>query len=158
RMDSPRGLFFDAGTLYVLHPPEITAYHDDNGDGVSDRTDVLVKGIGFDLKRRGADHTTNGIRLAIAGWLYVAVGDYGFTKAEGKDGKTLQLHGGGVVRVRLDGTGLEIVSRGQRNIYDVAIDPLMNLFTRDNTNDGGGWDVRLSQIIPTGQYGYPSLF
>ena len=34
----------------------------------------------------------------------------------------------------------------------------MNLFTRDNTNDGGGWDVRLSHIIPTGQYGYPSLF
>ena len=27
----------------------------------------------------------------------------------------------------------------------------MNLFTRDNTNDGGGWDVRLSHVVPTGQ-------
>jgi putative membrane-bound dehydrogenase-like protein len=158
RMDSPRGVHFDAGTLYVLHPPQLTAYYDENADGVADREEVLVDGIGFDLKYRGADHTTNGLRLGIDGWLYVAVGDYGFVKATGKDGQTLQLHGGGVVRVRTDGTGLEIVSRGQRNIYDVAIDPLLNAFTRDNTNDGGGWDVRLSHVVRGGQYGYPSLF
>ncbi len=83
-------------------------------------------------------------------YIYVAVGDYGFIKAVGKDGTALQFRGGGVVRVRTDGTGLEIVSRGQRNIYDVAIDPYMNLFTRDNTNDGDGWDVRLSHVVPTG--------
>ena len=67
KMDSPRGVIFDAGTLYVLHPPDLTAYHDDNGDGVADRSETLVKGIGFDLKFRGADHTTNGIRLGIDG-------------------------------------------------------------------------------------------
>jgi putative heme-binding domain-containing protein len=158
RMDSPRGIVVDSSTLYVLHPPELTAYHDENGDGVADRSDTLVKGIGFDLRFRGADHTTNGIRLGIDGFLYVAVGDYGFVKAVGKDGTTLQNKGGGVARVRTDGSGLEIVSRGQRNIYDVAIDPYMNLFTRDNTNDGDGWDVRLSYVVPTGHLGYPSLF
>jgi len=157
-MDSPRGLIWDAGTLYVLHPPLLTAYHDDDNDGTADRSEDLVKGIGFDLKFRGADHTTNGIRLGIDGYIYVAVGDYGFIKAEGKDGASHQLLGGGVARVRVDGSGLEIVSRGQRNIYDVAIDPYLNLFTRDNTNDGDGWDVRLSHVVPTGHYGYPSLF
>jgi len=157
-MDSPRGLIWDAGTLFVLHPPSLTAYRDTDGDGVADKSEVLVEGIGFDLKHRGADHTTNGIRLAIDGFIYIAVGDYGFVKAKGRDGAPLQLLGGGVVRVRTDGTGLEIVSRGQRNIYDVAIDPKMNLFTRDNTNDGDGWDVRLSHVVPTGNYGYPSLF
>jgi putative heme-binding domain-containing protein len=158
KMDSPRGVIFDAGTLYVLHPPDLTAYYDGNGDGVADRSETLVKGIGFDLKFRGADHTTNGIRLGIDGYIYVAVGDYGFIKAVGKDGTTFPFRGGGVARVRTDGTGLEIVSRGQRNIYDVAIDPYMNLFTRDNTNDGDGWDVRLSHVVPTGHLGYPSLF
>jgi putative heme-binding domain-containing protein len=157
-MDSPRGVVYDAGTLYVLHPPDLTAYHDDDGDGRADRTEDLVKGIGFDLKFRGADHTTNGIRLAIDGFLYVAVGDYGFVKAVGKDGATVSLRGGGIARVRPDGTGLQVVSRGQRNIYDVAVDPFLNLFTRDNTNDGGGWDVRLSHVVPTAQMGYPSLF
>src|SRR5205807_7317650 len=97
------------------------------------------------------------IQMGIDGWLYIAVGDFGF-KALGKDGKALEFHGGGVARVRPDGTELEIVTRGQRNIYDVAIDPLLNAFTRDNTNDGGGWDVRLSHIIAGGHYGYPSLF
>ena len=157
-MDSPRGLVWDAGTLYVLHPPTLSAYHDTDGDGTADKSEVLVEGIGFGLQHRGADHTTNGIRLGIDGFLYVAVGDYGFVKAQGKDGGPLQMLGGGVARVRTDGTGLEIVSRGQRNIYDVAIDPQMNLFTRDNTNDGDGWDVRLSHVVPTGHYGYPSLF
>lgn len=157
-MDSPRGLWFDQDTLYVVHPPFVTAYHDDNGDGVSDRWEDLVKGLGFDLKFRGADHTVNGMRMGIDGWLYIAVGDYGALKAEGKDGSTFQLQGGGVARVRPDGSGLEVVSRGQRNIYDVAVSPELDLFTRDNTNDGGGWDIRLSHIIFSGHYGYPSLF
>ena len=34
----------------------------------------------------------------------------------------------------------------------------MNIFTRDNTNDGGGWDIRLSHIYQSGDYGYPSLY
>src|SRR5262249_7660290 len=143
-MDSPRGLVYDAGTLYVLHPPYLSAFHDVDGDGHADRSEVLVEGLGFDLKFRGADHTTNGIRLGIDGWLYIAVGDYGFIRAQGKDGVTRQLHGGGIARVRTDGTGLEVYTTGQRNIYDVAVDPFLNAFTRDNTNDGGGWDVRLS--------------
>jgi putative heme-binding domain-containing protein len=158
RMESPRGLVHDGRTLFVLHPPDLTAYHDDDGDGQADRSETLVRGIGRDLSFRGADHTTNGIRLGIDGWLYIAVGDYGFVKAVGEDGAERQLRGGGVARVRTDGSGLEVVSRGQRNIYDVAIDPYLNLFTRDNTNDGGGWDVRLSHVVPTGHYGYPLLF
>ncbi len=159
-MDSPRGLVYDdaTATLYVLHPPDLTAYHDDNRDGTADRSVTLIKGIGFDLSFRGADHTTNGIQLGIDGWLYIAVGDYGFLDAVGTDGIHRRQRGGGIARVRTDGSGLEIYNRGQRNIYDVAIDPLMNIFTRDNTNDGGGWNVRLSHIVPTGQYGYPLLF
>ncbi|MCE9606859.1 MAG: discoidin domain-containing protein [Planctomycetia bacterium] len=158
KMDSPRGLIYDDGSLYVLHPPKLSVFHDTDGDGKSDTSETLVDGIGFDLNFRGADHTTNGIRLGIDGWIYIAVGDYGFIKARGKDGREQQLHGGGVARVRTDGSGLELVSVGQRNIYDVAIDPFMNLFTRDNTNDGGGWNVRLSHVVPLGNYGYPRLY
>ena len=168
-VESPRGIIVNSQpmegkgggektSMIVLHPPTLSAFHDDDGDGVSDRTEVLVKGIGFDLTSRGADHTTNGIQIGIDGWVYVAVGDYGFVQAEGSDGKTAQLRGGGIVRVRPDGSELEIVSRGQRNIYDVAISPTMDLFTRDNTNDGGGWNVRLSHVPQDAEMGYPSLF
>lgn len=158
KMDSPRGIWFDNNVFYVQHPPLIEAFYDDNGDGVADRSEVLVRGLGFDLKFRGADHTINGMRMGIDGFLYIACGDYGGTNVVAKDGTRLQLHGGGVARVRPDGTGLEIVSHGQRNIYDVAVSPEMDLFTRDNTNDGDGWDVRLSHVVMGGNYGYPTLF
>ncbi|MCA9057891.1 MAG: c-type cytochrome, partial [Planctomycetaceae bacterium] len=83
---------------------------------------------------------------------------FGFNRAVGRDGTVLSQRGGGVVRVRPDGTEMEIYSWGQRNIVDIAIDPLLNLYTRDNTNDGGGWDIRLSHVIQSANYGYLSLY
>lgn len=159
KMDHPRGLIYDNGSLWVLHPPFLSLYQDTNGDGTADRSEVLIEGISTDeVNKRGADHTTNGIRMGIDGWIYIAVGDFGFNKAVAKDGTTLSKRGGGVVRIRPDGTEMEIYSWGQRNILDVAIDPYMNMFTRDNTNDGGGWDIRLSHVMQTANYGYPSLY
>jgi len=157
-VDSPRGLVYDGQTLYVMHPPTLTAYEDADGDGVSDRARNLVTGLGFDLDFRGADHTTNGMQMGIDGWLYIAVGDYGFVDAEGTDGRRIHHRGGGIVRVRPDGTELEIVATGLRNVYDVTLDPFLNGFVRGNTNDGYGWRIRLQHIVPQAHYGYPSRF
>jgi len=157
-MDSPRGVVSDGKTVYVMHPPDLTAYRDTNGDGIADTSVVLVKGLGFDLDFRGADHTTNNIELGPDGWIYVAVGDYGFMKAVGTDGKSISHRGGAVVRVRPDGTNLEIVTVGTRNIYDVAIDPFARVYARDNTNDGDGWNTRLHYLAPGAHMGYPSFY
>ena len=159
-MDSPRGVAWDQSTrtLYVMHPPFLTAYHDDNNTGVANRQEDLISGLGFGLDFRGADHTINGIRLGIDGWIYVACGDYGAVKATGRDGRAFELRGGGIVRIRPDGTGLEIVVRGTRNLLSVAISPTMELFTRDNTNDGDDWNDRLSFNPFGAQMGYPTLF
>jgi putative heme-binding domain-containing protein len=160
QVDHPRGMIWDDGKLYVLHPPFLTVYDDDNHTGTANRSEDLVTGISNPhmIESRGADHTTNGIRLGIDGWLYIAVGDFGCPHAVGKDGTELTFHYGGILRVRPDGSGLEVYSYGHRNIYDVAIDPLMNVLTRDNTNDGDNWNDRLAYIVPTGYYGYPSRF
>ena len=159
KMDHPRGLVYDNGSMWVLHPPFLSVFRDTNGDGTSDESEVLIEGISTDeVNKRGADHTTNGIRMGIDGWIYIAVGDFGFNKAVAKDGTTLSKRGGGVVRIRPDGTEMEVFSWGQRNIVDIAIDPSMNVFTRDNTNDGGGWDIRLSHVMQTANYGYPSQY
>jgi len=158
-MDHPRGLLFDNHVLWVLHPPFLSVFRDDDRDGTADRHEVLIKGISTDqVNRRGADHTTNGIRLGIDGWIYIAVGDFGFVKATGRDGRQLTRRGGGILRVRPDGSEMEVFSWGQRNILDVSIDPFMNIFTRDNTNDGGGWDIRVTHVQQSALYGYPSLY
>ena len=157
-VESPRGLVYDGETLYVMHPPTLTAYQDTDGDRRADQARNLIEGLGFDLDFRGADHTTNGIQMGIDGWIYVAVGDYGFTEAVGADGTQLTHRGGAIVRVRPDGSEMELVAEGLRNVYDIALDPYLNGFVRGNTNDGGGWDVRLNRIVLGANYGYPTLF
>ncbi len=159
-VDSPRGVAWDPSTrtLYVMHPPNLTAYHDDQGVGVANRQEDLITGLGFGLDFRGADHTTNGCRLGIDGWIYIAMGDYGAVEATGKDGRKLASRGGGIVRVRTDGSGMEQVVKGTRNILAVALSPEMEIFTRDNTNDGDDWNDRLN-FNPFGAVmGYPTLF
>ena len=157
-VDSPRGLVWDHDRLYLVHPPHLSEFIDADHDGVAEKQNILVNGIAFDFKDRPADHTTNGLSLGIDGWLYIAGGDFGFLKATGTDGKTLQHRGGGVIRVRPDGTGLEIYSTGTRNILEVAISPLMDIFARDNTNDGGGWNVRFHHFTGLDDHGYPRLY
>ncbi|MDP6110366.1 MAG: discoidin domain-containing protein [Planctomycetota bacterium] len=156
-----RGMFYDNGKLWVLHPPFVRVFEDTDGDGKADKNDLLISGISTQrgLVGRGGDHTTNGFRVGIDGWMYIAVGDFGFNNAVDKSGRKVVLQGGGIARVRLDGTELEIYARGLRNVYDVAVSPRLDLFTRDNTNDGGGWNVRLSHVIGgQAQYGYPRQF
>ena len=51
-------------------------------------------------------------RSGIDGYLYISVGDKGVPKATGPDKRTAQVVGGGVLRCRLDGTGLEVYSTG----------------------------------------------
>lgn len=157
-VDSPRGLSWDGKSLTVLHPPTITVFTDTDGDGKADQQQVIVSNAGYGLDKHPADHTSNGIRQAIDGWIYCAIGDFGLPDAKGSDGSTVTLRGGGVLRVRPDGSEIELYGTHNRNIYDVAMDPLLNGFLRDNTNDGDGWNSRLTQLVQTGEYGYPSLY
>ena len=155
--NGPRGMCYVDGTLYVSAAPTLIAYKDD-GSGKAASQDVLVTGYGFTPEVLAPDHSIGGIRMAIDGWLYLAVGDQGFMKAVGKDKNEVQLHGGGTCRIRPDGTEFELFCRGTRNTYDIAIDPLLNGYTRDNTNDGRKWNTRFAHMIYGAEYGYPSLF
>jgi putative heme-binding domain-containing protein len=170
--DDPRGIFALGDKVYVLHTifskesglatgMDLVVFEDKNKDGLADGpSKSLIEHISNPvfLQSRGTDHATNGIRMGIDGWIYIAVGDFGFHDAVDRSGKKLTMLGGGIVRVRPDGTEMEVYTHGMRNIYDVAIDPYMNIFTRGNTNDGGGWNIRFSNQIQSGEYGYPVLF
>ena len=171
-VDNPRGIIAQGDKVFVLHTTfskdsgkatgmDLVVFEDKNGDGKADGpSKPLIENLSNTkyIQERGTDHATNGIRLGIDGWIYIAVGDFGFHNAVDRSGKKLTMLGGGILRVRPDGTEMEVYSHGTRNVYDVAIDPYMNIFTRENTNDGGGWNVRFSHFIQTGEYGYPVLF
>lgn len=171
-VDNPRGIIAQGNQVFVLHTVfseesgiaegmDLVVFEDKNQDGKADGPpQPLIQHISSPkfLQSRGTDHATNGIRMGIDGWIYIAVGDFGFVNAEDRSGKKLTQLGGGILRVRPDGTDMEVYTHGMRNIYDIAIDPYMNTFTRGNTNDGGGWNVRFVHHIQSGEYGYPVLF
>ena len=157
-IDQPRGIHFIHDTLYVINPPYLTAFKDTDNDGIADQKKNLLTGIGFPLDWRGGDHTSNGVRMGADGWLYMAIGDYAIPNGKGSDGSTIQLWGGGVIRCRPDGSELEIFTSNTRNIYGVAITPQLELFSRDNTNDGGGWNVRFHYFSQFMDAGYPRKY
>jgi len=169
KVESPRGGHYVGGVLYLVHPPFLSKFQDKDGDGKADyeseRT-LLVDGLGGGIEHpRGADHTTNGCRMGIDGWLYIAVGDFGAGLVRDNAGaiglgdkKRVTLYGGGVMRVRPDGTELEIYTEMTRNICDVAISPTLDLFSRDNTNDGKGWNTRFHHFTSLANPGYPRLY
>ena len=172
KVDNPRGIIAVRDQVFVLHTQfseetgvaegmNLVVYVDKDNDGVADGpAKMLIEGISSpeSIRSRGTDHSTNGIRMGIDGWIYIAVGDFGFPDAVDRDGTHLTMLGGGIVRVRPDGTEMEQYIHGTRNIYDVAIDPFMNIYTRGNTNDGGGWNIRFIHYIQSGEYGYPNFF
>lgn len=170
KVDNPRGIIAMGDKVYVLHTVfkdtlatgmDLIVFEDKDNDGIADGpAQPLIEHISSYrfIQSRGTDHATNGIRMGIDGWIYIAVGDFGFHDAVDREGTKLTMLGGGIVRVRPDGTEMEVFSHGLRNIYDVAIDPYMNIFTLDNTNDGGGWNTRFSHQLQNGEYGYPVLF
>ena len=157
-VDSPRGLVWVDDRLIVLHPPHVTAFQDTDGDGSADTQTRLVSDLGFGFADRPADHTSNGLALGIDGWIYAAIGDFGFRDAVGSDGRHLHLRGGGIVRFRPDGSGLDLFARGTRNNLEAAVGPLLQMIARDNTNDGGGWNVRLHSFSGLEDHGYPRRY
>lgn len=171
-IDNPRGILAIGDQVFVLHTRfnkdtgkaenmDLVVFEDKDGDGVADgEPKVLLKDVSNSkyIQERGTDHATNGIQMGIDGWIYIAAGDFGFHNATAADGTVLTMLGGGILRIRPDGSEFEVYTHGLRNVYDVAIDPFMNIYTRDNTNDGGGWNIRFSHQIQSAEFGYPTLF
>ena len=168
KVTTPRGGHAIGGAFYLIHPPYLSVFRDLDGDGKADKKNekkVLVEGLGGGIEHpRGGDHTTNGCRMGIDGWIYIAVGDFGAgiakdkAGAKGTDGGRVTLYGGGVMRVRPDGSELEVYAEMARNICDVAISPQLDLFSRDNTNDGKGWNTRFHHFTALANTGYPRLY
>ncbi len=157
KLNSPQGMTYFGGTLYVVHAPYLTAFRDTNGDGVADTRENLITGLG-PVPEGLVQHVPSGLRLGPDGYLYISIGDKGIVKATARDGSTISLHGGGTIRLLPDGSHLEVFSWHTRNTYNVAISPELDIFTRDNTNDGDGWWSRLTLMQRDAEYGYPSLY
>ena len=154
KLNAVFGMAWYEGALYVMNMPKLTVLRDNDGDGQADERKDLFSDIGPQPTNLN-DHIPSGLQFGIDGYLYISIGDKGVQKATGPDGRTVQLRGGGILRCRPDGHGVEVYSSGTRNHLEPNLDARDNLFTYDNTDDGGGWWTRVTHHIESGYYGYP---
>jgi len=150
------GMQYLEGKLYVVHAPKFSVFTDDNGVGRG-RVDLIESLNPNPWALDWNDHVPANFRLAMDGYFYMAVGDKGIYGAVGRDGRRVDLHGGGILRLRPDGTELEVYCTGVRNILDVAINAEEEIFTYDNT-DEQQWMSRVTHMVDGGFYGYPYDF
>jgi putative heme-binding domain-containing protein len=171
------GLELVRDKLFCVHYPFVSVFTLDADGKAIERVD-LFNDLGPKSAPQGGfnDHVPSGIHMGMDGWLYVSIGDKGIPKmtkkekdqgsvhvAEGrwrysKEGNHISMEGGGVIRFRPDGSGLEVFASGTRNHLDVPMDEHDRIFVRDNTDDGDGWNTRF-MYLPRGAFmGYPWAF
>ena len=154
--NSIQGLTFHVGTVFVMHSPFLTALRDTDGDGrADDRRDIVTR-LGLPPEKDSIRlHNANGVVADHDGWLYLALGDHGCDVAR-PGGDRLVHNSGGILRYRFDGRDLHVFSFGLRNIYDMVLDDDLNVFVRDNENDGGNYKIRVCHSFLGADHGYIS--
>ncbi len=150
------GMEYIDGKLYVHHTPKFSVFDDDNGVGIN-RKDLIDKDNPHPWQPSFNDHIPSGFHLGMDGYFYISTGDKGVLGAVGKDGSKIEMRGG-IYRMRPNGTALEIYCTGTRNHLDIAFTADDEMFTEDNTDDGGGWWTRVTHMVDGGFYGYPYDF
>ncbi|MCE7070124.1 HEAT repeat domain-containing protein [Dyadobacter sp. CY327] len=115
----PKGGVFYQGSLYVTESPNLVKYTDTNGDGTSDKREVIL--TGWVLSSNGA--TLGGPFFGPDGWMYITDARRGFSITT-KEGKALKGKTARIWRCRPDGTGLEAMSGGGfDNSIEIAFMP-----------------------------------
>ncbi len=151
-LDSVQGLAFHDGKLYIANSPYIDVLPISADNRAGEKTH-LITGIGAGKKGFSPTHQASGL-LVRDGWLYMCHGDQG-CKVATREGEVIELDHGAILRCRLDGSELHIYAHGFRNIYGIGMDRLGNAFTRENDNDGRGYNCRSYHLFKGAYFGWP---
>lgn len=161
-IDSAHGICVLGNRVIVSAGEEVFSLYDDNGDGRSDRKELLFSRIGG----KQHDHGIHAFHFGPDGRLYFNFGNAGQRLCD-KDGNLItDIHGvkctnenngshrqGMVFRCELDGSDLEMLGWNFRNNWEVDIDAFGSLWQSDNDDDGNK-GVRINQVMEYGNYGY----
>jgi len=155
---APLGIAVVGDWIYVSCSPNLFRYRDKDGDLVADERELVLTGFGgFDH-----DHGLHSVVPGDDGYLYLSVGNAGPHRVDGPDGFKLRsgsIYTGGTpyngkntpglissdgevwtaglnLRLRPDGSGLEVLAHNFRNQYEVTRDAFGATYSADNDDDG----------------------
>ena len=129
------GLLSVGGDLFYTCIPDLYRLRDEDGDGAAETLESISTGYGVRFAFRG--HDMHGLTRGPDGKLYWSIGDRG-TNVTTAEGETIHKPGtGGVFRMNLDGSELELFAYGFRNPQELAWSDLGDLFSVDNNSDSG---------------------
>lgn len=171
---APMGIAVLGNKVFVSCAPSLIVYTDENGDDVPDKKEVFLTGFGgFDH-----DHSLHSLIAGPDGKYYFNTGNAGPHKVTDKAGWKLRSGsvytggtpyndenepaqvsdderiwvGGLALRMKKDGTGLEVMGHNFRNSYEVALDSYGNMWQNDN--DDQVETCRVTWIMEGGNAGY----
>jgi glucose/arabinose dehydrogenase len=146
----PLGLAWVDERLYISYRGSVKYVEDADGDGVSDRGQVVVRGLpSFGL------HQNDGLALGTDGYLYMGMG------STCDHCREADPRNGTIMRFRPDGGALTVYASGLRNPYDVAFNAAGDLFATDNSRDDLGPDQppeELNHIRAGLHFGWPDCW
>ena len=155
---APLGLGVLGNKVYVSASPHLYVYTDTDGDDKADKRETFLTGFGG----LDHDHGLHAVTAGPGGRLYFNAGNAGPHIVTDKSGWTLRagsIYNGGTpymegnqpnlksddgriwtggvqLRIRPDGTGLEVLAHNFRNSYELAVDSYGTLWNNDNDDDG----------------------
>ncbi len=160
-INSALGICVLGSRVIVSCSPHVFIFHDDDGDDVPDRKQVLFTGV--DGVQH--DHGIHAFVFGPDGKLYFNFGNSGrqLRRADGEyvvdlQGNEVRANGrpyrqGMIFRCNFDGSAVETLGHNFRNNYEVAVDSFGTLWQSDNDDDGNR-GVRINYVMEFGNFGY----
>ena len=127
-LNIPIGLYPYQDGVIGFSIPNIYFFRDTDGDGKSDKQDMLLGRFGFEKDTHGM---TSAFRRGYDGWIYA---DHGFNNDStltAGDGSTIRMNSGNTYRFQPDGSRVEQFTWGQVNPFGLAFDARGDLWSAD---------------------------
>ena len=127
-LNIPIGLYPYKNGVIAFSIPKVHYFQDLNGDGQSDKDDVLLTGFGYEKDTHGL---TSAFRRGYDGWIYADHGFHNDSTVTALDGSKINMTSGNCYRFKADGSHVEQYSWGQVNPFGLMFDSLGDLWSAD---------------------------
>jgi putative heme-binding domain-containing protein len=127
-LNIPIGLYPYRDGVIAFSIPNIYFFRDTDGDGKSDKQELVLGRFGFEKDTHGM---TSAFRRGYDGWIYA---DHGFNNDStltASDGSSIKLNSGNTYRFRPDGSRVEQFTWGQVNPFGLMFDARGDLWSAD---------------------------